>query len=66
MLNKLLQTFKQQRRRWKYETGSITNLDLLDAVTAESAAKLMNLQALYRLVISKYDLDRAIGASLID
>jgi outer membrane protein TolC len=52
--------------RTQYETGSITNLDLLDAVTAESAAKLMNLQALYRLVISKYDLERAIGASLID
>ena len=39
--------------RTQYETGSITNLDLLDAVTAESAAKLMNLQALYRFVISK-------------
>ena len=52
--------------RTQYETGSITNLDLLDAVTAESAAKLMNLQALYRFVISKYELERAIGASLID
>ena len=52
--------------RTQYETGSITNLDLLDAETAESAAKLMNLQALYRLVISKYDLERAIGAALIE
>ncbi len=52
--------------RTQYETGSITNLDLLDAVTAESAAKLMNLQALYRFVISKYELERAIGAPLTD
>ncbi len=52
--------------RTQYETGSITNLDLLDAVTAESAAKQMNLQALYRFVISRYELERAIGASLVD
>ena len=52
--------------RKQYETGSITNLDLLDAETAESSAKLMNLQALYRFVISKYELDRAIGASFIN
>jgi outer membrane protein TolC len=49
--------------RTRYETGSITNLDLLDAETAESSAKLMNLQALYRFVLSKYELGRAIGAS---
>jgi outer membrane protein TolC len=51
--------------RTRYETGSITNLDLLDAETAESASKLTNLQALYRFVISKYELDRAVGAQLI-
>jgi outer membrane protein TolC len=49
--------------RTRYETGSITNLDLLDAETAESSAKLMSLQALYRYVISKYELDRAVGGS---
>ena len=49
--------------RTKYETGSITNLDLLDAETAESSARLMNLQALYRFVISKYELSRAVGVS---
>ncbi len=49
--------------RTRYETGSITNLDLLDAETAESSARLMSLQALYRYVISKYELDRAVGAS---
>jgi len=52
--------------RTQYETGSITNLDLLDAETAESAAKLTNLQALYRFVISKYELERAVGAPLVD
>jgi outer membrane protein len=49
--------------RTRYETGSITNLDLLDAETAESTSKLMSLQALYRYVISKYELDRAVGTS---
>jgi outer membrane protein len=49
--------------RTRYETGSVTNLDLLDAETAESSARLMSLQALYRFVISKYELDRAVGAS---
>jgi outer membrane protein TolC len=48
--------------RTRYETGSVTNLDLLDAETAESSARLMSLQALYRFVISKYELDRAVGA----
>jgi outer membrane protein TolC len=47
--------------RTRYETGSITNLDLLDAETAQSAARLGNLQAQYRLVLSKYDVERAIG-----
>jgi outer membrane protein len=47
--------------RTRYETGSITNLDLLDAETAESVSKLTNLQALYRFVISKYELKRATG-----
>ena len=48
--------------RTRYETGSITNLDLLDAETAESTAKLTSLQALYRFVLSKYELERATGA----
>ena len=49
--------------RTRYETGSITNLDLLDAETAESTSKLMSLQALYRYVISKYELEHAVGGS---
>ncbi len=47
--------------RTRYETGSITNLDLLDAETAESASKLTNLQAVYHLILSKYELERATG-----
>ena len=48
--------------RSRYETGTVTNLDLLDAQAAESTAKLGNLQALYKYVMSKYELQRAIGA----
>ena len=48
--------------RTRYESGTVTNLDLLDAQAAESAAKLGKLQALYKLVLSKFDLQRAIGA----
>ena len=51
--------------RTQYRTGSITNLDLLDAETAESTAKLAHLQALYRYTISRYELDRAVGDPLV-
>ena len=51
--------------RTRYETGSITNLDLLDAETAESTAKLTRLQALYRFVLSKYELERATGKQFV-
>jgi outer membrane protein TolC len=47
--------------RTRYETGSVTNLDLLDAEAAESAARLAKLQALYRSVISRVELGRAAG-----
>jgi outer membrane protein TolC len=46
----------------RYETGTVTNLDLLDAQAAESTARLGHLQAMYRCVISKFELQRAIGA----
>ncbi|MGD0339871.1 MAG: TolC family protein [Bacteroidota bacterium] len=51
--------------RLKYETGSMTNLDLLDSETAESAAKLGQLHALYKYVISRYELQRAIGEPML-
>jgi outer membrane protein TolC len=51
--------------RKRYETGSITNLDLLDAETAESTAKLTSLQAVYRFVLSQYELARATGSRFV-
>jgi len=48
--------------RSRYETGSATNLDLLDAQSAESMAKLARLQALYQYTISRYELERAVGS----
>ena len=48
--------------RSRYEIGTVTNLDLLDAQATESTARLGNLQALYKLVVSKFELQRAIGA----
>jgi len=50
----------------RYEIGTVTNLDLLDVQTAESAARLGNLQALYKLILSKYELQRAIGANPLE
>ncbi len=47
--------------RGRYEVGTITNLDLLDAETAESSAKLTDLQAMYQYVISNYQLQKAVG-----
>ncbi len=47
--------------RTKYDTGSMTNLDLLDSETAESAARLGHLQALYRYKLGRYELLRATG-----
>jgi len=46
----------------RYKIGAVTNLDLLDAETAESGAKLAQAQALYNYVISNYELKQAIGS----
>lgn len=47
--------------RSRYENGTLTNLDLLDAEAAESAAKLGSLQALYKLIISRFEQLRSVG-----
>jgi outer membrane protein TolC len=47
--------------RNRYETGSVTNLDLLDAEAAESTARLAKLQALFKSVVSRIELNRAAG-----
>jgi outer membrane protein TolC len=48
----------------RYENGVITNLDMLNAETSLAEAKLMNLQAIYRYIISKENLKKAAGARL--
>jgi outer membrane protein len=48
----------------RYEAGVITNLDLLDAQTSLSEARLAYIGAQYGYVISRYALDRATGASV--
>jgi outer membrane protein TolC len=50
--------------RTRYEIGTITNLDLLDAETAESTSKLANLQALYQYALSRYNLQQSTGTLL--
>jgi outer membrane protein len=54
----------------RYETGSVTNLDVLDAETAMTVAEHTRLQALYKYVMSTVELDRALGkqeeAALLD
>ncbi len=47
--------------RIRYEAGTVTNLDLLDAETALAQARLTRLQALYKFVIGRYELEQAIG-----
>jgi outer membrane protein len=48
----------------RYNIGVITNLDLLDAQTSLSQAKLVHLKALYDFVRSRYALERAIGRKI--
>jgi outer membrane protein len=48
----------------RYESGVVTNLDLIDAQTALAQAELFHLQALYHYVLSRYSLDKSIGVIL--
>jgi outer membrane protein len=48
----------------RYDSGVVTNLDLIDAQTALAQAELFHLQALYHYVLSRYTLDKSIGAIL--
>ena len=47
--------------RKRYEAGTVSNLDVLDAETSLSQADLLQLRAQYGYVISRYALDRAVG-----
>jgi len=51
--------------RLRYEAGTVPNLDLLDALTNQTQARLTNLQSLYDAVISGFRLRRAVGAALL-
>jgi len=48
--------------RMRYEAGTVPNLDLLDALTNQTQARLTNLQSLYDAVISSFRLHRSVGA----
>jgi outer membrane protein TolC len=50
--------------RVKYDSGVITNLDLLDAGTALEEAKLNRLRAEFGLIISQYELMKAVGEKI--
>jgi outer membrane protein len=49
----------------RYESGVITNLDLLNAETSLAQANLLHLQALYNYTLSKIALNKAVGAELL-
>ncbi|HZV12959.1 MAG TPA: TolC family protein [Candidatus Kapabacteria bacterium] len=46
-----------------FETGSVTNIDLLDAETAEAEAKLARLRVLFTYVMGQYELKQSIGSA---
>jgi outer membrane protein len=52
-----------ENARLRYEAGTVQNIDLLDATTERAQAKLTLLQALYDVVISSYQLRRAVGTT---
>jgi len=47
--------------RKRYDAGTVSNLDVLDAETSLAQTNLLQLRAEYAYVISRYALDRAIG-----
>jgi outer membrane protein TolC len=49
----------------RYEAGSVTHLDLIDAIEACSMTRLIELQALYKCVASALNLRRACGDEIV-
>jgi outer membrane protein len=47
----------------RYQAGVVTNLDVLDAQTSLQEARLLRLRAEYEVVRSRYELERAVGAT---
>ncbi len=50
-----------ERVQLQYERGTGTNLEVLDAETALTQARLLNIQAMYQNIIGYYELRRAAG-----
>jgi outer membrane protein len=50
-----------KRAEVSYINGVITNLDLLDAETSLSEAKLLHLKVIFQNVVNAYNLKEAIG-----
>jgi outer membrane protein len=50
-----------ERAKVQYERGAATNLELLDAETSLTQARLLNIQAMYKSIISFYLVRRATG-----
>ena len=51
--------------RARYEAGTVTNLDLIDALEACSMTRLQKLQALFKCVSSMLNLRRAVGEAIL-
>lgn len=49
----------------RYESGVVTNLDVIDAEASLAEARLTRLQALYRYVVSRAGLEYAVGGDLV-
>jgi outer membrane protein TolC len=50
-----------ERVKVQYQSGSGTNLDVLDAETALTQARLLNIQSLYKSVLGYYAVKKAAG-----
>ncbi len=55
-----------ERAQLQYESGAGTNLEVLDASTMLTQAKLMHLQVMFREVLNYYTLKNAIGDKLFE
>lgn len=50
--------------RLRYKNGVITSQDLLDSETKLAQARLQRLSYIYKMILSRYDLDKAIGKQI--
>ncbi len=55
-----------ERAQYQYDSGSGTNLDVLDAATMLTQARMMRLQVMFREVLNFYSLKKAVGDKLFE